>query len=155
MASQGVDCLSAVHVVSRSPVKPWTKQISIVVSRQLCNTLIPSGKEGASGRLLEGDPECSVSMCGRGPVVSPLVLCSRSLRDGLSGVFGCLLKIRGQIPLRLFIVRGTLDSSKKHWGKGQIIAVMPVSLMIGWPGLRPLLRKHASQGQETSIHSAR
>ena len=73
---QGVDWPWAVQVLSRSPVTPWTKQISIVASGQSYNTSTPSGKEEATGGLSEGGPEFSVSGSDRGGlggVGSPLL----------------------------------------------------------------------------------
>ena len=46
MAGHGLDCFEAVHVLSRLPVRPWTKQMSIVASGQSCHTLMPSGNGG-------------------------------------------------------------------------------------------------------------
>ena len=50
---QGADCPLAVHVLSRPPVRPWTKQISTVALGQSRRTFTPSGKEGI-GRLSDG-----------------------------------------------------------------------------------------------------
>jgi hypothetical protein len=62
MVGHGVDCFEAVHVLSRFPVRPWTKQISIVASGQSCHTLMPSGNEeegsdvvGSGGSESDGD----------------------------------------------------------------------------------------------------
>ena len=46
MVGHGLDCFEAVHVLSRLPVRPWTKQMSIVASGQSCHTLMPSGNRG-------------------------------------------------------------------------------------------------------------
>jgi hypothetical protein len=62
MVGHGVDCCEAVHVLSRFPVRPWTKQMSIVALGQLCHTLMPSGNGGEGsddvglrGSELDGD----------------------------------------------------------------------------------------------------
>ena len=63
---QGVDCPWAVQVLSRFPVKPWTKQISIVASEQSYNTSTPSGKEETGEGFSEDGLEYSLSGYDRG-----------------------------------------------------------------------------------------
>jgi hypothetical protein len=56
MVGHGVDCFEAVHVLSRFPVRPCTKQMSIVALGQSCHTLMPSenGGEGSDVVGLDG-----------------------------------------------------------------------------------------------------
>ena len=105
---QGVDCPLAVQVVSRFPVKPWTKQISIVVSAQSYNTSTPKDETG--GGVWEDGPEYSVSGCVRGRlgrVGLPLLSGDSLLVDGLKAVWGSL-RLGFKKLLSLSIVQATL-----------------------------------------------
>ena len=52
MVGHGLDCFEAVHVLSRLPVRPWTKQMSIVESGQSRHTLMPSGNRGGGSDVV-------------------------------------------------------------------------------------------------------
>ena len=76
MVGHGLDCFEAVHVLSRLPVRPWTKQMSIVALGQSCHTLMPSGN-GAEGSDVVG-----LGGSESDEAASLLVLTSRSARGG-------------------------------------------------------------------------
>ena len=85
MVGHGLDCPEAVHVLSRLPVRPWTKQMSIVASGQSRHTSMPSGNggegsdvRGLGGPESDGDPKAdeAASLLVRGS------LTSRSARSG-------------------------------------------------------------------------
>lgn len=82
----GVGCPSAVHVRSRSPVSPWTKQTSIVAFGHSCHTLTPSGKEASCTEMGERFVSAGLVIVGRGPdEESSLVPCGWIVDTSESG----------------------------------------------------------------------